>query len=400
MATKTPTRKPRLSKDTVTKIREHAKRDNSPRWDGFEAWTAEQFTKHFHTAMDYYRLEVNEKDPKSKVINWMGQNGYERDVIQSFKKTKDWRTSLTMCNIASCLMRGMPDSHPAFNNGRSTVEWLKNSIQRVIREGHNDIEAAIAQKIVEPEQMVSVFDRVREQAASMSDELEYAIDRWITDPETFDPKAIKVTSLLRGQGAKAAHARQVWSLFEHYLLELQELASGEADEQLKEAYGNRPRKHIRKLMDFLEGIRTASEQIAAESKVLKKPRAKKVKPVEEQVKNVKFKISDDKLGVSSVPAAGIIGAQAVVVYNAKTRKLGMYISKTSEGLSVKGTSIMGFNDFSVQRTLRKPEQQIREFKALSTQKRFTEWFTKTVKTTETVLTGRINSDIMILKVFK
>jgi hypothetical protein len=400
MATKTPVRKSRVTKAAVSKIRENAKRDNSPRWEGSESWTDEQFTKHFHSAMDYYRLEANEKDPKSKVINWMGQNGYERDVIQSFKKTKDWRTSLTMCNIASCLMRGMPDSHPSFNKGRSTVEWLKKSIDQVIREGANDVEVTVTQKIVEPERLVSVYDRVREQAATMSDELEYAIDGWITDPETFDPKAIKVTSLLRGQGAKAAHARQVWSLFEHYLSELQELASGNADEQLKEAYGNRPRKHIRKLMDFLEGIRMASEQIAAESKVLKKPRAKKVKPVEEQVKNVKFKISDDKLGVSSVPAAGIIGAQGVVVYNTKTRKLGMYISKSSEGLGVKGTSITGFNDLSVQRTLRKPDQQIKEFRALSTQKRFTDWFTKTVKTTETVLTGRINSDIMILKVFK
>jgi DNA-directed RNA polymerase beta' subunit len=100
-----------------------------------------------------------------------------------------------------------------------------------------------------------------------------------------------------------------------------------------------------------------------------------------------------------VPAAGLIGAQAAVVYNAKTRKIGVYVSKTSAGLSVKGTSIIDFTDKSFQKTLRKPADQLREFKEQNTQKRVTDWFGK-IKATETSLNGRMNADIMILKVFK
>jgi hypothetical protein len=43
---------------------------------------------------------------------------------------------------------------------------------------------------------------------------------------------------------------------------------------------------------------------------------------------------------------------------------------------------------------------MKEFKALNTQKRFETWYTKEVKTTETILTGRFNEDTIILKVFK
>jgi DNA-directed RNA polymerase beta' subunit len=153
------------------------------------------------------------------------------------------------------------------------------------------------------------------------------------------------------------------------------------------------------LIEFYESIAQACEQIAAEAKVMKKPRAKKVKPAEELVKKIKFKMTDDKLGVTSVPAAGVIGAQAAIVYNAKTRKIGMYIAKTSEGLSVKGTSIIDFTEKSVQKTLRKPAEQLKDFKLQNTQRRVESWLSA-IKATDTMLNGRMNADIMILKVFK
>ena len=101
-----------------------------------------------------------------------------------------------------------------------------------------------------------------------------------------------------------------------------------------------------------------------------------------------------------MPPAQLIGAQNAVVFNTKTRKIGYYISTSSAGLTVKGTSLINFTEKSSQKTLRKPEVQLKEFKEQNTQKRVENWFTKNVKTTETVLNGRLNEDIVILKVFK
>ena len=204
----------------------------------------------------------------------------------------------------------------------------------------------------------------------------------------------------KGKGAKAAQARYIRGFFTRGLEELQELASGQADDQLKEAYKHNSRKNVNKLIEFYNSVMAACEQIAAEAKVLKKPRAAKIKPAEELVKKLKFMLSDTKLGITSAPPATIIGSQGVVVYNTKTRKIGYYIAKSSSGLSVKNSSITEFTDKSTQKTLRKPPEQIKEFKEQNTQKRFETWFVKNVKTTETLLNGRFNEDTIILKVYK
>jgi hypothetical protein len=297
----------------------------------------------------------------------------------------------------------MPAVHPGFNKGKNSAQWLGEQISKVIEDGKNDIdEEAVAAdkaeaKVVAP--VITIQDRLRDAASAMGEELDAAIDNWITDPEAFNPKEFKVVSLLRGKGAKAAHARFIKGYFNRGHAELLELASGNADDQLREAYKHVSRKNVKKLIDFYESIMLACEQITAEAKVLKKPRAKKIKPAEQVVAKLKFLIKDDKLGIVSVPPAGLIGAQSAVTYNVKTRKIGVYISKSSAGLNVKGTSLTEFSEKSFQKTLRKPAEQIKEFKEQNTAKRVETWFGK-IKSVETKLNGRMSADIVILKVFK
>ncbi len=386
----------------LTRVRESAKRDPSPKWDGHESWSAEQFATHFRESMKYYNLEHSGKDLKPKVIDWMGRQGYKRDEIAAFKRTKDWRCNVTMGAIAANLIKGMPEVRKDFNNGKNSAEWLASEILKVTIAGKEDLEAEelkqVKSTVVVP--APNIQDRLREAAGNMSEELDAAIDSFIMNPDAFDPKAFKILNLLRGKGAKAAHTRYIKSFFTRSHTDLHELASGNADEQLREAYKHLARKNVKKLIEFYDSIMSACEQIAAEQKVLKKPRAKKVKPAEQLVAKLKFLVKDDKLGIVSTPPAQIIGASGVAVYNVKTRKIGYYISKSSAGLSVKGTSLLDFTEKSTQKTLRKPAEQLKEFKEQNTQKRFETWFAKNIKTTETVLNGRFNEDTVILKVFK
>lgn len=411
MATKTATKpvakkavapKVRVTAKQVATHREHAKRDLSPKWENAVDMDGASYLRLFHEAMKWYRLESSVKELKPKVIDWMGKNSFDKNVIAAYKKTKDWRSDLTMCSIAASLLKGMPAKHVGLNNGADSAEWLKKNILRIIEEGKYDIEVVVAEKgaaKITAAPVMNIQDRIREQAGVMSEEIDAAIDSFITDPEAFDPKAFKMVSLLRGKGAKAAQSRYIKGFFAKGQTELKELASGKADEQLKEAYKHLPRKHVKKLIEFYESIDQACDQIAAEAKVMKKPRAAKVKPAEELVKKLKFKMTDDKLGVTSVPSAGLIGAQGAIVYNTKNRKIGLYIAKTSAGLGVKGTTIIDFTEKSVQKTLRKPAEQLKELKLENTQRRVEAWVGK-IKATDTLLNGRMNEDIMILRVFK
>ena len=383
-------------------IRQIKGRDNSPKWDGADEWDGQKFTNHWRSAMEWYRLETSVKDLKPKLVSWMHTAGYDKSDINAIRSTKDKYFSGTMMGIAACLDKGMPEIHAGFNGGKDTALWLRNEIGKVISAGANDLEEdEEAPKAEKPATYVpNIQERLREAAGNMSEELDAAIDAWIMDPEAFDPKAFKILNLLRGKGAKAAHARYIKGFFKRSHDELLELASGEADEQLREAYRHNSRKNVKKLIEFYDSIMDACDQIAAEAKVMKKPRAKKVKPAEQLVSKLKFCVKDDKLGVVSVPPAQLIGAQAAVVLNIKTRKIGLYISKSSAGFGVKGTSLLNFTDMSEQKTLRKPVEQLKEFKEQNTQKRVETWFAKSVKTTETKLNGRFNEDTVLLKVFK
>ena len=293
----------------------------------------------------------------------------------------------------------VPAKSIRFNKDRNTAEWLKAEIAAIILEGKNDKDED--EVVVETKPVVaqpSIQDRIREQAGQMSEEIDGAIDSFIMDPEAFNPKEFKMVSLLRGKGAKAAQARFIKQIFQKGYDELTELITN-PDEQLREAYKHLPRKHLKKIYEFYESIFQACDQIAAEAKVMKKVRTKKVKPAEELVKKIKYKLTDDKLSIASVPAAGIIGASAVIVFNTKNRKIGIYQASSSAGLNVKGASIVDFTAKSFQKTLRKPDVQLKEFKEQNTQKRVEAWFDK-IKATDTVLNGRINGEVMILKIFK
>ena len=390
----------KLKQASIT-IRQNKARDMSPKWDGADEWNAEQFTRHFRYSMEWYRLESSVKELKPKLVEWMHDNSYARDDINAIRKTKDKYFNGTLVGVAACLVKGMPAIHAGFNQGRDTEVWLRKEIEKVLEAGADDLdEDDDAPKVEKPVVYVpNIQERLRESAGGMSEELDAAIDSFIMDPDAFDPKAFKIVNLLRGKGAKAAHARYIKGFFNRNHEELLELASGNGDEQLREAYKHLARKNVKKLIEFYDNIKTACEQIAAEAKVLKKPRAKKVKPAEQIVAKLKFCVKDDKLGIVSVPPAGIIGASGCVVFNIKTRKIGYYIATSSVGLSVKGTSLTDFTDKSFQKTMRKPPEQLKEFKEQNTQKRVETWFSK-IKTTETLLNGRFNEDTIILKVFK
>jgi hypothetical protein len=179
-------------------------------------------------------------------------------------------------------------------------------------------------------------------------------------------------------------------------------------QQLKEGYAHMDKKQIKKLHDFVISIVAACDAIIAESKATRKPRKLSKKSPEQVIKKLKYKISDEKYAVSSIPPEKIIGANCLVVFNAKTRKLGIYytsmedptgVGREGSGLYVKGTTLEKFNDeTSVSYTLRKPMDQLQEVKTLNTRKKFENWLSK-LTTTPVKMNGRINPETVLLAVY-
>ena len=380
--------------------RTRAPKDTSPVWDGHESWSEAEFLKRFHVATEYYRLEYSGKDLKPAVIKWMQTVGCTSEDIKAFKKTKDGRCNVTMGAIASCLLRGMPAVRADFNKGRDTVAWLRSEIVNVIEAGKNDIDEEDAKAIEAAKPAVaqpSIQDRLRETSYKMTEEIEDAIEGFQVDPEAFEPKAFKMLNLLKGKEVKAAHARIIKNLYTRDLEELLELASGKADEQLKEAYSHRTKRQILKLIAFYQEIMSACDMLAQEAKVNRKPRKTKAVSKDKITAKLKYMKSNEPLKLVSINPTDIIGAKELWIYNTKSRKLGRYVADEYKDLGVKGTTITGFSEtLSVCKTLRKPEEKLKEFKAAG--KVQLRKFLDTINATDTRMNGRINEEIVLLKV--
>jgi len=372
-------------------------KDLSPKWDGHESWDESQFLRHFHSAMGWYRLESSGKELKPKVINWMSANGYTKDQIAEFKKTKDNRCGTTVGAIAACLLKGMPTVRADFNDGRDTATWLRTSITKIVTEGKDDIDDSEAAVEAKPDVYTpSIQERVREASYKMTEEIEDAIESFQADPENFDPKAFKVLNLLKGKEAKAAHSRIIKEFYSKGLNELIEVATTK-DEQLKEGYSHLSKAQLKKITQFYQEIVSACDMLGQEAKVNRKPKAKKSVPAEKIVAKLKYKKTDESLKLVSVNPTDIIGAKELWIYNTKTRKLGKYVASEYLELTVKGTSIIGFNEnTSIQKTLRKPVEQLKAFKdAGKVQLRK---FLDEINAVDTKMNGRINEETILLRI--
>ena len=371
-------------------------KDYSPKWDGHETWDTNQFLRQFHIAMSWYRLESSGKELKPKVINWMSANGYTKDQIAEFKKTKDNRCGTTVGAIAACLLKGMPPVRVDFNDGRNSAVWLGQSIAKIVSEGKDDTDDSEEVEVKPIGPVVSIQDRVREASYKMTEEIETAIEAFQLDPEAFDPKAFKVLNLLKAHQAKAAHARVIRDFYARNLDELTEAATTK-DEQLKEAYSHLSKVQLRKITAFYQEIVSACEMLAQEAKVNRKPKAKKAVPAEKIVAKLKYKKADEPLKLVSINPADILGAKELWTYNTKSRKLGKYVAEEFQDLGIKGTTITGFSEpKSVQKTLRKPADQLKEFKAAG--KVVLRKFLEDINAVDTKMNGRINEDIILLKI--
>ena len=253
-----------------------------------------------------------------------------------------------------------------------------------------------------------------------SEDIDVWLDEFVTNKDGFDPKGFDFKRHFQQKGVTQAHARKIIKFYEGELEEFRDLLKiptasqlskmdeKDADwwEQLKEGYSHLSKKDVQKFISALESLVEACNYVIDTSKATRKPRKTKPKSADKLVEKLKFAKTNDKYKLASIVPTEIVGANELWVFNVKTRKIGKYIAsnidpqgmkRAGSGLSVKGTTIQGFHEEnSIQKTLRKPDEQLKEFKGAG--KVALRKFLDEIKTTDTKLNGRINLDTILLKV--
>jgi hypothetical protein len=220
--------------------------------------------------------------------------------------------------------------------------------------------------------------------------------------------------MFRAAGVKQAHSRIIRNLYQPNVDEMTELntkvSKNDKDDwrlQLEEGYSHMSSAQHKACLEVYRKIVDACDILAAESKANRKPRKVRIRSPEALVKKLKFKQTDTYYGLASILPAEIIFARILVVINTKNRKIGLYyarnvdpmgLKREGSGLSVKGTTIKGFDpEKSLQRTIRKPDEFLPQIKKATRAK--TEKLFQSLKTTETKLNGRVNGETILLATF-
>lgn len=369
---------------------------SEPVWEGSERWSIERFRKEQHRGFYYYNYHVTAKDLIPNVIKWMEQQKYSKDEIRAYKENPDWATSSTMGALATMLLNGMPSKHSA-SEDRDSTEFLKEKISDLIQIGKGQLkEKKQNEKKTANVPQLSIQDRVRESAFNNIDDIENWLDGFITEPKTFDPKSFNVINHFKSKEINQAHARVIRDYYTPYLEEIQTVVNNKKDEQITEGYKSYTKPQLKNKQTALEEVIAACNMFLEQAKVNRKPRAKKAPSKEKLVAKMKYKLNDDRYKLVSIKPEDCLQALELWVFNTKTRKLGCYVANDTAALSVKGTSIINFNEGkSVAKTIRKPEEFFKDIKNLPKTKMRKSY--EGINSIETRMNGRLNEDIILLK---
>lgn len=237
----------------------------------------------------------------------------------------------------------------------------------------------------------SIQDAMKEKASEYVGELEGFIDEFVTEDKEFN-----LYNHLKGNQIPAPYVITVKTWAESKLAEFEEVVDSK-DSQIVEGYSNFNKRKLKSMVKMFESFIADCDKYGQFKKANRKPRAVREKPAVAQVKGLKYKLKDDELGLSSARGIDLVGAEQVWLFNTKTRKLAVYTSESTKGMTVKGTTLQNWSpEKSKQKTLRKPEEQIKDLMASGKVKLRT--FLDSIKSKEQAVNGRINIDTIILKI--
>ena len=334
-------------------------------------------------AYNWFNYFYTSDDAKTFTISYLKSIKYDKHIIEKLGAVK----SVELHNIGwNCRLLASGSTLP-----EGTWETIEG---RLLFLSSKVLDVSETEEDQPQTKVVSIQDRINQRASDLIGELEEQTDVFFTEGVIqFD---IKKWSLEKG--IKPQIAKRITEHFRPQYNEITEALKGE-DPDLVEAYSKWRKPVLKILALFLKKIIDHLDDTAAAHVATRKPRKKKVKPPHVLVAKMKYRPDWADLNITSIDPKGIIGASQLWVVNAKTRNLSVYHSVDPDGLSVRGSTITGYDEVSsITKKLRKPREVLPQ--VLNEGKVGLRSIMKDLTTTEAKANGRINADTILLRVLK
>lgn len=365
-------------------------------------------TDSWFKAKHFVHYEIESKDWLTKIKDYI-RNNFDKKTVADVYRLPDWKIgNYSHWATTAALMDKHADIVPEdYKTG--IVKW----VQALAEEGKTLAAEKKAEDAAKPKNVYTptIQERIEEQSQEYVEDIDTWLEGFIVDRDSFDPKGFDFKAHFGKKGVSQAHARKMRRFYENALDDFKDLEnmptanqlknmdekSADLWNQLKEGYKHLKKADIRKYTEAITSLLEALDFVIEQSNAKRKPRVAKPKSVDKVVAKLKYLKVDDKYKLTSVNPTEIVGATELWVFNVKTRKLGKYVAEDNQQFQVKGTTLLFFDEQkSIQKTLRKPEEQLKAFKSAG--KVALRKFLDDIPTTETKMNGRFNIDTLILRV--
>ena len=338
------------------------------------------------------------KEELTKVLNWYSQNRVQKDshryAYNFFKRKHNLDVDEQLKNVSSTfgfLCRII--SNGATLDPKSS-ETFESFISDILSQKKEYDLAQKTKKVKTVQAVAPVQDRTEDKISEIAGELEGAIDDYILSKFKTETAP---AAILNGR-VKGVHTKKLFDIFQSKRIEFDNILTTK-DKQLIEGYSNFSKSEIKKIVAYCDRILTELSDVKQTSIKNRKPRKRKIKTVDQIISKMMYCEEFPELGLKSVDPKSVVGANQLWVYNTKYKKIGVYHSLDVTGFSVKGTTLLNFDEKkSIQKTVRKPEDFIP--KILSGGKVYLRSALNELNTVDTELTGRIGNDTILLRVMK
>lgn len=385
-----------------------------PDWHNWQSWPIEKFYQVQNRALRFYNYYLDSNSLKPIVLAWMKNNGYNKEEVARIKDASPWYLPTTVGKLIRMMDMGMPSIHPNANEyfetlqrydeetplvPKDAIDIVNDEIKRALRAISIDHKAPVstASGPTTEKKKLTPLDRIRERVQKdILVHLDELLDRWTNVSSA--PATLNLSNILRDQKIPSQGLPDILKWIKRHLNEFKSVYE-KTDEQLVEGYSYMPRPHVKKIITILENFHSSVEAHGKIKNALRKPRAKKPKSSDKQVKNLKYQSSSAEYGIDSVSPTRIPYAQRLYIFNTKTRQIGVYYASGNNGFEVKGMSLKGFDtEASFHATLRKPKDVLSG--VLTAPPKKLDKIFDGIKITRKKANGRFNEHTIILKVIE
>jgi len=374
--------KKKTRRSRVSRVEILAMHGEKPSFANIDELSEDEQKKAYSYALSWYHDVYSFKESKEFLEDFVKKTRKKSDLAAV--KSAAWISS-TWGNVAQILEDGYKSDE--------LLVRLNAKVDELIKEGAPVLaEKKKVAKVKNNFPVLSIQERVANQARELLGEVDFEIDEFVEGKckkTDFD-----LYKFLQVKEVKGPHTKLIRDDLEIVLVELKELVDGK-DDQLNEGYSFLSKSQQKKYCEFIQGMVDDAEAWGNVRKSTRKPRARKIRSVEQRVAKVKYKVRDDSFKIVSVSPDRMIESNQIWIFNTKDRFLYKYNSE--RGMTIKGTTLQDFDEAtSFKKKIRKPDSILP--KVLNNGKVKLRKLMDTIAAKETKVTGRISKDMIILRV--